>query len=390
MHMNSAVQSNFQPSFVPLITNDDINCVSDAVANGWGKNRDYWIKDLASSLARFLNVKYVLPVSSGTAAITTALASFGLKSGDEVIIPNLTWVACAAPIVQLGLVPVFLNVDSSLCIDPEELEKSISKKTRLIFAVDLAGSSPNWQTLITIAEKYNIPILEDAAESFGGQFETSINSKALGSFGKISILSFSPTKIITGGQGGAVCTNDEYLMKKSESLFHHGINPSKTGKYFWSDEIGYNFQITNMQSALISSQLSRITNIVNVRKTYYNLYEKYLEKSDFVSLYKYPSNVKSNYWMYLIIPKNKILVPKEQVLLEASKYGIDLRPFFYLLSDMPVYKQFYSNVNTYNRFLADYGVCLPYGYDLCEEKIASIVETIEKVYQQFHSQKHVF
>ena len=94
--------------------------------------------------------------------------------------------------------------------------------------------------------------------------------------------------------------------------------------------------------------------------------------------------------MYLIIPKNKILVPKEQVLLEASKYGIDLRPFFYLLSDMPVYKQFYSNVNTYNRFLADYGVCLPYGYDLCEEKIASIVETIEKVYQQFHSQKHVF
>jgi perosamine synthetase len=156
----------------------------------------------------------------------------------------------------------------------------------------------------------------------------------------------------------------------------------KTGKYFWSNEVGYNFQITNFQAALINSQINRIEEAIKMKANFYSLYSKCIEVSKYVTMYKFQKNIKSNFWMYLITPKNNYLVPKELVLERAAKYGLDLRPFFYLLSDMPVFSGFYNNINSYNRFLADYGVCLPYGYDLSEQKIVDIVRIIEIVYQE--------
>ena len=365
-------------SFLPMIDSADISAVSNSLELEWGPDRNKSIHLLQESIRKCVKKTYCLPVSHGTAAITIALASLDLKAGDEILMPNLTWVACAAPIVQLGLTPVFLNVDDTLCLDPTELQRSINCKTKVIFAIDLAGSLPNWAEIKKIATDNSIIVLEDAAESIGGEYE----SKPAGSFGDISILSFSPTKLITGGQGGAICTNDEVLYERFKSLFHHGINQTKTGKYFWSDEIGYNFQITNFQAALINSQLTRLPSIIEVKKSYYDYYLKFLSLSKFVYLYKFKTNIQSNYWLYIILPKKKFEVPKEFVLIEALKLGLELRPFFYLLSDMPVYSGYYHAENDFNRHLADFGICLPYGFDLSEEKILKICEIIELVYSK--------
>jgi perosamine synthetase len=355
----------------------------EAVKNEWGENRNRSINLLKESISKLVNKKYCLPVSHGSAAITISLASLNLKPNDEIIIPNLTWVACVAPIVQLGLKPVFVNVDETLCLDPEEVKKAITSKTKVIFAVDLIGSFPKWLEIKKIAAENSLVLLEDAAESIGGSYK---NIPA-GAFGDISILSFSPTKLVTGGQGGAICTNDENLWDRFQSLYHHGINLRETGKYFWSNEVGYNFQITNFQAALINSQINRIKELVKIKKNFYNFYSDNIKLSKYVNMYKFQNSIKSNFWMYLITPKNDFLIPKELVLERAAKFGLDLRPFFYLLSDMPVFSGFYNNVNSYNRFLADYGICLPYGYDLSEEKIIEIVRIIEMVYRELNYKK---
>jgi perosamine synthetase len=367
-----------QSSYSVKLTDSDISAVLEAVKNEWGENRNRSINLLKESISNLVNKKYCLPISHGTAAITISLASLNLKPDDEIIIPNLTWVACVAPIIQLGLKPVFVNVDETLCLDPEEVKKSITAKTKVIFAVDLIGSFPKWLEIKKIAAENSLFLLEDAAESIGGSYR---NIPA-GAFGDVSILSFSPTKLVTGGQGGAICTDDENLWERFQSLYHHGINLGKTGKYFWSNEVGYNFQITNFQAALINSQINRIEEAIKMKANFYSLYSKCIEVSKYVTMYKFQKNIKSNFWMYLITPKNNYLVPKELVLERAAKYGLDLRPFFYLLSDMPVFSGFYNNINSYNRFLADYGVCLPYGYDLSEQKIVDIVRIIEIVYQE--------
>ena len=339
-------------SFLPMIDSADISAVNDSLELEWGADRNKSIHLLQESIKKCVKKSYCLPVSHGTAAITVALASLDLKAGDEVLMPNLTWVACAAPIVQLGLKPVFLNVDDTLCLDPIELQKSINSKTKVIFAVDLAGSLPNWQEIKKIAEDNSVTVLEDAAESIGGKYKF----EPAGSFGDISILSFSPTKLVTGGQGGAICTDNENLLERFESLFHHGIRLKKTGKYYWSDEIGYNFQIANFQAALINSQLKRMPSSIALKESHYNHYSNYLATSRFVDLYKFNEYVQSNYWMYVVVPKKTSLVPKEQVIKEALKHGLELRPFFYLLSDMPVYRNYFHEENSYNRYIADFGI----------------------------------
>jgi len=367
-------------SFVPAITSQDVQAASRAIQVEWGNDRNRSLNLLKTKLAMVVQKKYCLPVSHGTAAITVALAALNLDSGDEVIVPNLTWVACAAPIVQLGLKPVFVNVDNTLCLDPSELGAVLTKKTKAILAVDLAGSLPNWPDILSIAKNNSISIIEDAAESIGGSY----NHEPAGSFGDVSILSFSPTKLVTGGQGGAICTNDDYLYERFQSLFHHGINTAKTGKYYWSDEIGYNFQITNFQAALINSQLNRLDKIIEVKKEFYDYYSHFFESSKYLEFYKFQKSIESNYWIYVIIPKKKFAVPKEIVIKEALKYGLELRPFFYLLSDMPVYESYYHKTNAYNEYISRFGICLPYGFDLSERKISEIYKIIDLVYENLN------
>lgn len=365
-------------SYLPKISLKDKIKVISALSSEWGEKRNNSINKLSKSLSRISGKKYCLPVSHGTAAITLAIEGLNLKKGDEIIIPNLTWVACVAPIMQLGLKPVFVNVDSTLCIDPIDLQKNIGKKTKAIFAVDLAGSLPNWHKVISIANNFGLPVIEDAAESIGATYK----NQPAGYFGTTSIFSFSPTKLITGGQGGAICTNDNQLFERYKSLYHHGINTKKTGKYFWSDEIGYNFQITNFQATLINSQLSRIDELIRQKRQFYYWYQEFLTGNKFFSVYKFNSSLESNYWLNLIFPNPKFKIKKEIVIFEAKKMGLELRPFFYLLSDMPVYSRYKNKINPYNRFLADFGVCLPYGYDLTKNKIKKISSVIIEVYRK--------
>ena len=365
-------------SFVPRIEDADVENVIDAVKNGWEDRRSEQIDKLERQLEKVTQRKHAIAVGHGTDAIHLALASLNLKPGDEVIVPDLTWVACAAPVIHLGFKPVFVNSDESMCMDPSSMEKAITKKTGAIIVVDLAGSMPDWERILEISNRFKIPVIEDAAESFGGTYKGS----PAGSFGDVSILSFSGTKVITGGHGGAVLTNSDDMYSQMRLIYHHGINQELTGKYYWSHELGYNFQISNIQAALISSQLNRLDQLVDYKKWLFNTYQHHLSLVVGIELVKAPEWVKSSYWLIVARFDPELGISKEQFIKLASDRGVDIRPFFYLLSDMPPFSTYNIEVSVGRKITVQMSqnmVCLPYGYDMTEEKVIRTVQVVQEI-----------
>jgi perosamine synthetase len=365
-------------SFYPNIEESDVESVIDATRNGWGDKRYQYIDMMEAQLAQITNQEFAIAVSHGTAAITLALASLDLNSGDEVIVPDLTWVACAAPIIQLGLTPVFVNVDDSLCIMPESFEKAITNRTRAVIVVDLAGSLPDWERINLIARNHGIFVIEDAAESLGGKYK----GMPAGQFGDISVLSFSGTKVVTGGHGGAVLTSNPELHKKMKLLYHHGINQVLTGKYYWSHVLGYNFQISNIQAALISSQLKRLNSLVEYKRKIFGNYKDLLSDCSGLTIVESPSSVLSSHWLIVARISKELNIDKEKLVRLASNEYVDIRPFFYLLSEMPPFQSYYVE-REFGRLetseISRMSICLPYGYDLNSEALERIVKVLKKV-----------
>ena len=371
-------------SFVPRIEDADVESVIDAAKNGWEDRRSEQIDNLERQLEKVTQRKHAIAVGHGTDAIHLALASLNLKPGSEVIVPDLTWVACAAPVIHLGLKPVFVNSDESMCMDPYSMEKAITEKTGAIIVVDLAGSMPDWERILEISNRFKIPVIEDAAESFGGAYKGS----PAGCFGDVSILSFSGTKVITGGHGGAVLTNSDDMYSQMRSIYHHGINQELTGKYYWSNELGYNFQISNIQAALISSQLNRLDQLVDYKKWLFNTYKHHLSLVVGIELAKAPEWVESSYWLIVAKFDAELGITKEQFIKLASERGIDIRPFFYLLSDMPPFST-YNVEETVGRKItvqmSQNMVCLPYGYDMTEEKVIRTAKVVQEILESYRA-----
>lgn len=365
-------------SFYPNIEESDIESVIDAARNGWGDKRNQYIDMMEAQLAQITNQEFAIAVSHGTAAITLALASLDLNSGDEVIVPDLTWVACAAPIIQLGLTPVFVNVDQSMCMMPESFERAITSRTRAVIVVDLAGSLPDWEKILEIAKSHDLFVIEDAAESLGGRYKGIL----AGQFGHISILSFSGTKVVTGGHGGAVLTSNRDLYDRMKLLYHHGINQALTGKYYWSQVLGYNFQISNIQAALISSQLKRLDSLVEFKRNLFEGYRELLKDCSEINLVEPPSSVLSSHWLVVARIQPEVDLDKEKCMRLASRELVDIRPFFYLLSEMPPFQNYFVE-REFGRQetteLSQKSICLPYGYDLTSEDLERIVKTLKKV-----------
>ena len=239
----------------PSISELEINYVNDAVKHGWQNKRNYYLDKFTEKFSNYINLKYCLTTAHCTDAIHLALLSIGIKQGDEVIVPDLTWVASAAPILYVGAKPIFADVDiNNWCVTADSIEKCITKKTKAIIVVDLLGNMPEWKEILFLCNKHNIRIIEDAAEGIGAKY----NNVNAGKFGEVSLFSFNATKLIMSSQGGALCTDDKKIFKKAKLISHHGIDKKLSEKYYWSNELGYNYNWTNIQAALALAQLKEL------------------------------------------------------------------------------------------------------------------------------------
>ncbi|MCS6821115.1 MAG: DegT/DnrJ/EryC1/StrS family aminotransferase, partial [Microscillaceae bacterium] len=205
----------------PSITKLEISYVHDAIANGWGEKCYDYIYKFENKFASYQQTKYAHATSSCTGAIHLALMAMGVKAGDEVIVPEITWIATAEPILYIGAKPIFVDVlPDTWCIDPQKIEQAITKKTRAIIVVHVYGNVCEMDEIMAIAQKHGLVVLEDAAEGLGSEYK----GKKCGSIGDVGVFSFHGTKTMTTGEGGMLVTNNEVIYEKAKVLNDHGRN----------------------------------------------------------------------------------------------------------------------------------------------------------------------
>lgn len=369
------------PSAGPSITQSEIDLVNEAIQYGWGNKMNWYIDQFVSEFSAYIGVKYCLPTAHCTDAIHLAMIAMEIGPGDEVIVPDLTWVASVSPIVQVGATPVFVDIDPiNWCITAEEIEKNITPKTKAVVVVDLLGNMPEWHEILELCERKNIRIIEDAAEGLGATYKGS----QAGSFGEVSLFSYSPTKLIMSGQGGSFCTNEYSLYKKAKLFSHHGIDKELTGKYYWSTIAGHNYNWTNLQAALALAQLRRIEELIEYKKWLFDEYEKHLGNIPEVTLSPVKKNVKPVKWITVAVIDSSYGFDKEKLIEAFEKYNIDMRPMFYPLSSMPPFKKYInvkniSEINQVSYDLSRFAICLPNGNNLKAQDIEYICDSLKEI-----------
>lgn len=285
--------------------------------DGMRKGR-YKARELEVALAKRMEVAYAQVVSSGTAALTVALASAGIGSGDEVIMPTFTFVASFESILAVGAVPVLVDVDDTLTLDPSALERAITRRTKVIMPVHMCGSMADLNALRAICKTYNLILLEDACQAIGGTYE----NKPLGSLGDIGCFSFDYVKTITCGEGGAIITNSKKIYQNADAYSDHGHDHMGTDRGAETHPfLGYNYRISEMNAAVGLAQLDRLDEFLYLQKKNYTILREVLETIPQVSFRRVPEGgVESYAFLNFFLPD--ALVTKK-VHTAFQKNGVD-------------------------------------------------------------------
>ena len=318
------------------------------------------IDKFENALAKFVGAKYAVCVSSGTAALHAACIASGIESGDEVIVPTLSFVATANCVLYCGAKPVLVDVYvDTLTINAEEVAKKITKKTKAIIAVDFAGHPAHWDKLRKLAQKHDLILIDDAAHALGSVYK----EKSIGSIAGLTAFSFHPVKTITTGEGGAIATNSEALYGRLKKFRHHGIekdkkNDKKYGSWYYEiNNLGYNYRITDLQAALGLSQLKKIKKNIKVRRFLWNRYKEKLNNLKAIDLPIEKDNAISAWHIYPIRLNNKAKKSRREVFdfLRKANIGVQVhyipihfhslykKLFGYAKGDFPVAEKYYES-----------------------------------------------
>jgi len=355
----------------PSITELEIEYVNDAIANGWGAKCYDYIYKFQNDFAEYQDAGFALATSSCTGAIHLALMALGVKAGDEVIVPDITWIASVEPVLYIGAKPVFVDVlRESWCIDPVKIKAAITSKTKAIIVVHLYGNICEMDEIMALAKEHNLVVLEDAAEGLGSEYK----GKKAGSIGDAGVFSFHGTKTMTTGEGGILVTNNEAIFEKAKILNDHGRNPKDPeNKMFWMREYGYKYKMSNLQAALGCAQISRIEELVDKKRQIFNWYKELL--SD-IRCQMNPefSGTKNSYWLPTVIFDKSVNFDREAFFVLMKDNGIDSRPFFFPLTSLPMFEEKKGNKVAYDIYQR--GVNLPSYHDITNEDVQRICHLI--------------
>jgi perosamine synthetase len=347
------------PVSQPKLSQLEIDYVTDAVKSGWVSSLGPYNDAFEKKFAEYCGTQYAVSVSNGTVGLHLALKVLGIGEGDEVIIPDLTFVATANAVKMAQGTPVMVDVRrDTYCIDPAEIEKAITPKTRAIIPVHLYGHPANMPEILKIARVHNLHVIEDAAEAHGA----SIEGVRVGAFGDCGVFSFYGNKIITSGEGGMITTNSLDFYNKARLLRDHAM--SKEIRY-WHTEIGYNYRLTNMQAALGLAQLEQIDDFINYRAWLLSEYKRILEP------YGIECNPRVNAdpsnWMVCAVIDGLKRDQRDRIIEFMREQGVDTRPFFFPVTMMPMYVHA-DNPVSYK--LSESGINLPTFVGMSPEQVS--------------------
>lgn len=352
----------------PWITEKEVRYVAQAARDGWNENYKKYINLFEEKFAKYVGRKYALATSSCTAALHLSYIALGLKKGDEVIVPNISWIASIEPLYWMGIKVIFADINpQTWCIEAEDIEKKITKKTKAILMVDLYGNMPDIKSILKLVRKYRLKIIEDAAEAVGSEYY----GKKAGSFGDVSVFSFHGSKTMVTGEGGMLLTNNKKIIERAGYFNDHCKDPKKA---FWNLGVGYKYKMSNFQAACGLAQLERIKELINKKRKIFSWYKKRLSKIPGLQLNVEPPHTKNTYWMVTIVFDKKYKVNKEKIIKEFLKYNIQTRPFFYPFSIMPAIN---SQANTPIALdISSRAINLPCGLNITEEQVDYICNTL--------------
>jgi len=361
------------PVCQPLLTGDEVRLVCECLRTNWISSKGAFIEKFEDDFARYCGTRYGISTTSGTTALHLALAALGVSKGDEVIVPSFTMIATAAAVCYTGATPVLVDCDPlTATMDPEQLKKKITRRTKAIIPVHLYGHPCDMDPIILLARKHGFFIVEDAAQAHGALYK----NKKVGSLGDLACFSFYANKIITTGEGGMVVTDNKNLQRKLRLLKDHYFDKNR----FFHENIGFNYRMTNVQAAIGLAQLKHIDRFVALRRRHAALYNKLLKRIDWLQPPIEKPYAKSVYWMYGVRIKKNAPGAKERLMRHLRSKGIDSRAFFVGMHRQPAFRKmglFRNQCYPVSDLLSQTGLYLPSGSGLSDNEIKKVVSAVQ-------------
>lgn len=363
------------PYTLPSITQKEVSYALDAAQNGWGKACYDYIARFENAFAQSLNVPFALTTSSCTGALTMGLYALGIQPGDEIIVPDITWIASVSPITLMGAVPVLVDInETTWCIDPEKVKNAITPKTRAILCVHLYGNVCPMEELLAIAQENNLFLIEDAAEALGSFY----GEKACGTMGDFGVFSFHGTKTLTTGEGGMFVTHNEKLWNTVLTLSNHGRS-KEVAEQFYPIQTGFKFKMANVSAAIGLAQVERREALFSKKRAILHYYKKHLLQFEGVSMNDERAGTTNGAWMPSVVFDQSLNITQKMLLNAFQQAGIDARVFFRPISSLPMYAKKPENKVAYD--LPFRAINLPSFHDMTfkqQDKVIKIVEELLK------------
>jgi perosamine synthetase len=362
----------------PWITEKEVRYVSEAATNGWYDNSAKYQGEFEQAFAAATGRRHGISLPSCTSGLHLALLTLGIGPGDEVIVPDITWIATSAPVSYVGATPVFADFDPvSWCITADTIAAVMTPRTKAVIVVDLYGNMPDLDPILELCRERGVAVIEDAAEAAGAIYK----GRPAGSFGAFSAFSFHGSKTLTTGEGGMLLTDDKDDYLRCLMLRDHGRAPGDL--MFWNHSIGQKYRMSSMQAALGTVQLGRLPELIERKRTIFDWYRRALGNVSGVTLNSEAPGVLNVYWMVTAVLDPKLGWSKEKLVGALREKNIDCRPFFYPLSMLPAYEGFPTAAEARKRNAASYavsphGVNLPSALSLTEEQVAFVVATLKQ------------
>jgi perosamine synthetase len=363
----------------PWVTTDEMNSVAAAARDAWYSEAGSYTRSFEEEFAAYIGVRHAISLPSCTAGLHLALAAAGVGPGDEVIVPDLTWIASSAPVRYVGATEVFADVDpTTWCLDARLFESLITRRTRAVIPVDLYGGLPAMDEIRKIAAQHNILVIEDSAEAIGSE----VRGARAGSLGDAGVFSFHGSKTLTTGEGGMLVTDRHDIYQRATFLRDHGRRPGDTS--FFNTEVAYKYRMSDLQAAFGLAQLRRIHELVGKKRQIFDWYRARLANDSRITLNAEPQGTKNSYWMVTALVDPALGISKDTLQRKLGEQGIATRPFFHPLSSLPAYAESAQarlaalrNRTAYS--ISATGINLPSALCLEEEQVDQVCTALTKI-----------
>jgi len=369
----------------PLLGERELEYVTECIKTGWISSAGHFIEEFEEKWAAYCGMAHGVAVSNGTTALQVAVGCLDLDPGDEVIMPTFTIISCALAILENGGIPVLVDCDPrTWCMDVLQVEARITPRTRAIMPVHIYGHPVDMDPLISLADKYHLEIVEDAAEVHGaeylsGRFGGDPVWKRCGGMSDISTFSFFANKLITTGEGGMVLTNNAQYAEKARSLRNLCF---RSDRRFYHTELGYNFRLTNLQAALGLAQMERFAQIIEKKRWMGAAYTERLKDIEVLQLPVEEPWARQVYWMYSVVLDESSGMDAVEFARRLQDMGIQTRPFFLGMHEQPVFHDrglFLNEHYPVAERIARQGLYLPSGLALTEDQLDEVCKAVHQI-----------